>query len=161
PSGGGIEIRSDRPAVGVAHVAPLAQVVVSGRRDFNQGALNARLLEAVARKGVSIDLILVSPHQLMFTVPEQAAPLVHEAVSEFEDVEVALTGGLAKVSVVGAGMHGVPGVMARIARALTSAGIDILQTSDSHASISCLVDAERLPDAIRALFSEFDLGRER
>ncbi|HEY8498881.1 MAG TPA: aspartate kinase [Limnochordales bacterium] len=160
PAGGRIEIRSDRPVVGIAHVAPLTQVVVTGRRDFNEGSLNARLLEAVARRGVSIDLILVSPHQLMFTVPEAAGPVVQEALSEF-DVEVALTGRLAKVSVVGAGMHGVPGVMARIARALTGAGVEILQTSDSHASISCLVDADRLADAIRSLFQEFDLGKGR
>lgn len=160
PGGGTIEIRSDRPVVGIAHVAPLTQVVVTGRADFNEGSLNARLLEAVARRGVSIDLILVSPHQLMFTVPEHAARTVQEALADF-DVEVALTGRLAKVSVVGAGMHGVPGVMARIARALTRAGIEILQTSDSHASISCLVDAEKLPEAIRSLFAEFDLGKGR
>ncbi|HEY8424665.1 MAG TPA: aspartate kinase [Limnochordales bacterium] len=160
PHGGRIEILSDRPVVGVAHVAPLTQVVVRGRRDFNEGSLNARMLEAVARRGVSIDLILVSPHQLMFTVPEGAAASVQEALAEF-DVEVALTGRLAKVSVVGAGMHGVPGVMARIARALTGAGVEILQTSDSHASISCLVDAEQLPQAIRALFDEFELGKGR
>ncbi|WP_324717629.1 aspartate kinase [Carboxydochorda subterranea] len=158
PAGGTMEIRSDRPVVGIAHVGDLAQVVVGGRQDFNQDALHSRLLQAVARKGVSIDLILVSPHQLMFSVPEPAASAVHEALAEF-DVEVAVTRKLAKVSVVGAGMHGVPGIMARVARALTGAGVAILQTSDSHASISCLIDGERLGDAIRALFEEFELGR--
>ncbi len=159
PPGGTIEIRSDRPVVGLAHMAPVAQVVVSGATDFNSGGLAASLLDAVARRGVSIDLILVSPDRLMFTVAEQAAAAVRQALQPF-GVEVRVVPGLAKLSAVGAGMHGVPGVMARIASALARAGVAIRQTSDSHASISCLIGADELDGAMRALFEEFRLGRE-
>ncbi len=38
-------------------------------------------------------------------------------------------------------MRGVPGVMARIVKVLNGAGVEILQTADSHATISCLVKA--------------------
>jgi aspartate kinase len=39
-------------------------------------------------------------------------------------------------------MRGVPGVMSRIIRALKVRQIDVLQTSDSHTTISCLVRGE-------------------
>ena len=68
------------------------------------------------------------------------------------------TDGLAKVSAVGAGMHGVPGVMARVARALHRAGVEILQTTDSHTNISCLVRAVEVQAAVAALHQEFGLG---
>ena len=155
--GGAMEIRSDRPVVGLAHVAPIAQVVVEGSDDFNRRGLGAAVLESVAREGVSIDLILVSPDRIMFTVPEPAVEAVERALAG-HPVRVRVFRGLAKLSAVGAGMHGVPGIMARIAGALAAAGVDIWQTSDSHASISCLVRAEDLQTAIRALFAEFRLG---
>jgi len=60
-----------------------------------------------------------------------------------------------KVSIVGAGMHGIKGVMARFSAALDRAGIDMLQTVDSHATISALVLLEQRDEALRALHREF------
>jgi aspartate kinase len=62
-----------------------------------------------------------------------------------------------KVSVVGDRMRGVPGVMSRIIRALTAKQIDVLQTSDSHTTISCLVKGEDTIPAVLALHEEFKL----
>jgi aspartate kinase len=66
--------------------------------------------------------------------------------------------GLAKVTLVGAGMHGVPGVMARVASALSHAEVDVLQVSDSHTTISVLVGSARKRTAIAALHQAFKLG---
>jgi len=68
--------------------------------------------------------------------------------------------GLAKVTVVGAGMHGVPGVMARVAEALAGAGVEMLQVADSHYTISVLVGQGSALAAIEALHSAFGLGVE-
>ncbi|MDH4140035.1 MAG: ACT domain-containing protein, partial [Coriobacteriia bacterium] len=65
--------------------------------------------------------------------------------------------GLAKVTLVGAGMHGVPGVMARMAEYLRDAGVTVLQTADSHTTISVLVSAEDAQQALRALHEGFCL----
>ncbi|HPT83947.1 MAG TPA: ACT domain-containing protein, partial [Limnochordia bacterium] len=72
-------------------------------------------------------------------------------------LDVQINTGFAKVSVVGAGMHGVPGVMARVVNCLTAENIPIYQTSDSHANISCLVLEEHTPRAVQALYREFHL----
>jgi aspartate kinase len=55
-------------------------------------------------------------------------------------------------------MHGVPGVMARIAAALAAGGVEILQVADSHYTISVLVERDTSRQAIHALHDEFGLG---
>ena len=55
--------------------------------------------------------------------------------------------GCAKVSVIGGGMNGVPGVMARIVEALTEQGIPILQSADSNTTIWVLVREEHMGNA--------------
>ncbi|MHB8758053.1 MAG: ACT domain-containing protein, partial [Bacillota bacterium] len=72
--------------------------------------------------------------------------------------QVDLKRGCAKVSVVGAGMRGVPGVMANVVRGLAKAEVRILQTSDSHLTISCLIEQADMEKAVRALHEQFGLG---
>ena len=66
---------------------------------------------------------------------------------------------MGKVTVIGSRMRGVPGVMARTVRALDRAGIRIHQTSDSSMTISCLVEGERLNEAVIALHAEYGLEK--
>ena len=54
-------------------------------------------------------------------------------------------------------MTGVPGVMARIIRALKNKGVKILQTADSLTTIACLIDEAHLSEAVSALHEEFNL----
>ena len=65
--------------------------------------------------------------------------------------------GLRLVSVIGAGMAGVPGVMAHIAEALTTQDIQILQSADSHTTIWVLVKDADMVTAVRALHRKFNL----
>jgi aspartate kinase len=73
-------------------------------------------------------------------------------------LDLAARTGLGKVTLVGAGMHGKPGVMAQVADCLDACGIDILQVADSHATISLLVDEHDLEPAAKALHTAFGLG---
>ena len=63
-----------------------------------------------------------------------------------------------KLSIIGSKMKGIPGVMARILKALTRQNIEVLQTADSHMTIWCLVESEYVEKAINALHREFKLG---
>ena len=63
------------------------------------------------------------------------------------------------IAIVGAGMNGVPGVMARIITTLTSNNIEVLQTTDSNMTIWCLINTKKVPEAIRLLHNEFGLGK--
>ncbi len=66
--------------------------------------------------------------------------------------------GCAKVSVIGGGINGVPGIMAKIVEALTEQGIQILQSADSNTTIWVLVNKEDMVQALRALHAKFELA---
>jgi aspartate kinase len=56
-------------------------------------------------------------------------------------------------------MRGTPGVMAKVIKALSNKKIKLLQTSDSHTTISCLIDNDFVNIAVNALHQEFELGK--
>ncbi len=155
-NGTGAEIH-DRVVTGIAHMSGRAQVQVTGTVDFNRSKQTLRVFDAMSHNGISVDLIYVSPDRIAFIIDEPLASQAQEALVGLE-LESTVQTGFAKVSVVGAGMHGVPGVMLRVVRALDAAGVDIFQTTDSHANISCLIREEKLAQAVEALHTEFQLG---
>ena len=65
----------------------------------------------------------------------------------------------AKVSAVGAGMTGVPGVASKIVQALTDKGIQILQSADSHTTIWVLIKEKDVKLAVNALHDAFALNK--
>ena len=64
---------------------------------------------------------------------------------------------IAKVSAVGAGMIGRPGIASKMFQALADAGINIRMISTSEVKISCLVNKEDLKKAIQVLHTAFEL----
>jgi aspartate kinase len=154
---GSIEIRSDKVVTGLAQIADVAQIKIISKNDMNQDGLALEVFQRMATAGISVDMIQVSPHRIAFIVQEN---LYEKALEILETMGLTIAGdqGFAKVSVVGAGMRGVPGVMARVVQSLFMAGIPIFQSTDSHTNISCLVRREDMPKALQALHKEFHLG---
>ncbi len=146
-----------RPVTGIAYVDGVAQIKVRTQEDFNHG-LGLEVFQAMADANISVDLINVSPELISFIVAESLAEKAGMALEKLP-VEVEVNPGFAKISAVGVGMRGVPGVMAKVVEALTEADIHIAQTTDSHTSISCLVRHEDLARATQALHSKFGLGQ--
>ncbi len=119
--------------------------------------LQTAVYGAMAGASISIDMFTPLEEGLAFTVPldraQEASALIGELGCSFS-----MRDDIAKVSLVGSGMHGVPGVMARMARALLAQEINIIQAADSHTTISVLVDEARVVEAQRALHAGFGLG---
>ena len=67
---------------------------------------------------------------------------------------------MGKVSVVGAGMRSHPGVAAKVFQTLGEKEINIEMISTSPIKISCVIAADRVPDAVQALHEAFELGRD-
>jgi len=111
------------------------------------------VFQRVAKAGVSVDLINVSPETISFTIDTVEKAKVEQAL-----FGAVISIGYGKVSVIGAAMRGVPGVMAKVVGALAKRGINIERTADSHTSISCLVKEEDLKIAVEALHDAFLLG---
>jgi aspartate kinase len=55
-------------------------------------------------------------------------------------------------------MHNIPGVMARVVRALNEQEVEIKQTGDSNISISLLIKQQDLHKAIKTLHDHFYLS---
>jgi aspartate kinase len=116
------------------------------------------VFRSLADSCVSVDLINLSPDQALFTIKASDAVTASEVLSSL-GANFTIEKGFAKVSAVGAGMRGVPGVMATIVEALSDTGVSIYQTADSHQSISCLVRMEDMEAAAKALHDRFGLAR--
>jgi aspartate kinase len=65
---------------------------------------------------------------------------------------------MGKVSIVGAGMRSHPGVAAKVFRVLGQNDINIEMISTSPIKVSCVIRADQVPQAIKALHTAFELG---
>jgi aspartate kinase len=128
----------------------------------------AAIFSPLAEKGISVDVIIqnVSLHgvtDLSFTVAggdlAAAERLVKKVSKEIGAEGVMTDAGVAKVSIVGTGMLGAPGVAATMFTALSEAGINIEMISTSEIRITCIVAREKAKDAMRALHRAYQLDQ--
>jgi aspartate kinase len=147
-------VNKERLVTGIAHVAKISQIKVRAKK--NQYNLQAQVFKAMANASISVDFINISPNGVVYTITEGTTNL---AVSILEDLgyEPIVERNCAKVSIVGAGINGVPGVAAKIVTALSEKGIGILQSADSHTTIWVLVKEENLVEAVNSLHDAFQL----
>ncbi|MDR1422943.1 MAG: aspartate kinase [Coriobacteriales bacterium] len=120
-------------------------------------AAQTNVYRALACAGISIDMFTPMNDRVVFSI---ASADTEHAIAALKPLglDLACRPHLGKLTLIGAGMHGVPGVMAQVADCLAARGIDILQVADSHATISLLVDEGCLDDAARALHAAFGLA---
>ena len=146
-----------RIVTGLIHRTGLREYILDLSPFQERAKLKRTLFETLAQDGVSLDLINLASDALYFTVDEIHAQKVEERLRVLEIPHECRTG-VAKISSIGQGMKGTPGVMARVCDALHSRNIRIHRSVDSYINISCLIDAEDLTSAIEALHEKFQLG---
>ena len=146
----------DNVVSAVANMSGVAQIK-SVEEAFKSTNKVLSVFETLANENISVDMINVFTDRMHFIVDEKDLARTIDILENMK-VNVEATKGCAKVSVVGSGMMDIPGVMSRFVKALDGAGVKILQTSDSNNSLSCLVVAEDMEKAARALHSEFKLS---
>lgn len=146
----------ERLITGITHMPNVTQIKVPAKE--GQYDLQLKVFKAMAENGISVDFISINPSTVAYTVYEHVADRAEEILRSM-DLEPDLVRHCAKVSVVGAGIAGVPGVMSRIAEALTEEDIQILQSADSHATIWVLVPGDDMVKAVRSLHRKFDLHK--
>jgi aspartate kinase len=118
--------------------------------------MQLQVFQTMARHHISVDFINVTPSGALYTVFDKDAEIADRLLREAGFAPV-LVPGCAKISVIGGGMNGQPGVMARIVEALTEQGISIMQSADSNTTIWVLVRESDMVVALRALHAKFDL----
>jgi aspartate kinase len=144
----------ERLITGIANISNITQIKVIAKE--GQYDLQLKVFKAMAENGISVDFINVNPIGVAYTVKDELAEKATQILQSM-GFDPLLTPHCAKVSIIGAAMAGVPGVMAKVAEALTEKDIQILQCADSHTTIWVLVKDEDMVAAVRALHKKFQL----
>ena len=151
---------------GAAHELGVAKVTVLGVPD--RPGVAASVFEPLSLAGISVDVIVQNVaaggrSDLTFTISEseldQALALVEPVVRAVGGGGISQAGALAKVSLVGTGMLGTPGIAARMFRTLADAGINIEMISTSEIRITCIVQRDQAEAGVRALHAAFELDQ--
>ncbi len=151
----------------VTHDASEAKMTVSGVAD--KPGVAGRLFRALADRDVNVDMIVQNVSSrgvtdISFTVPlEQLAAardVTFGLVDELGADHASDDDGIARVSLIGAGMQTNPGVAARMFETLASAGINIEMISTSAIRISCVIRSEEVEQAVAALHQSFELDKD-
>ncbi|WP_040211752.1 aspartate kinase [Clostridium polynesiense] len=144
---------SNKIITGITHTSGRLQVIVKAMNNKNN--INYKhLLNILADKHISIDLINVFPEEKIFTINEEDK---FNLIDTFKNLDIIFNfeDKCSKLAIIGSGMKGVPGVMASILESLNNENIEVLQTADSYMTIWCLVKTENVERAINILHKKF------
>ena len=148
----------------IAHDLDVAKITVVGVPD--QPGIAAAIFQPLAKAGISVDTIVQNASienitDLTFTVVKsdlaKAMVVVEPIAKSIGARECASDAKLGSVSIIGTGMQNTPGYAARMFGALSGKGINIQLITTSDIRITCIIDENRVKDAVHALHQAFEL----
>jgi aspartate kinase len=151
----------------VTHSTEEARITLLGVPDRPGAA--AAIFRALADANCNVDTIIQNEPledgrdaEVSFTVSSEdlraAEGALEPVTAELGIAQIDTDREIGKVSIVGAGMRSHPGVAAQVFETLAEKDINIEMISTSPIKISCVIRAEDVPDAVRALHDVFRLG---
>lgn len=141
----------DRVVSGIAHVFGMTGVVI----EVSDRAAQVEVLKKFAEAKVNLDLINVTADRLYAIMTSKTFEEKGRALLDQWGHAYQVSPGCAKLSIVGAGMRGTPGVMAKMLDSLHQAGVRVIHSTDSDITISVLVAEADVPAAVSALHASF------
>jgi len=157
----------DRPVVrGIAQETDVAKVTVV--RVPDRPGVAAAIFKPLAEEHINVDIVVQNvSHEgttdVSFTVAEsdlrRARPVVERAAQVVGAEGVQAAADIGKISVVGSGIMGTPGIFARVLETLAANGINVQMISTGEIRMTCIIDRDRVADAAVALHSAFELDR--
>jgi aspartate kinase len=115
-------------------------------------------LDGLRKREISIDMINFFESKKIFTIKDEDISKLKNLCDELA-LQYDILSNCSKITLIGHQIHGVPGVMSKIAITLAKDGVKILQTSDSYNMIACLVKEDDGIKAIKSLHKEFNLAQ--
>src|SRR5918997_904527 len=149
---------------GLAHDRNVAKVTLVEVPD--RPGVAAIVFETMAEAGINVDMIVqnVGHHgatDLSFTIPRvelaKAKRVLEPLIRDLGFREMTTDSAVAKVSIVGAGIHNTPGYAARMFAALADSGVNIEMISTSEIRITTIIAEDNLETAVTALHAAFEL----
>lgn len=143
---------------GITHMGNRVQVKVNLAENIGNDNYYD-LLAVLADNLISIDLINVFPNEKIFTIGKEDIKKFKEIMNSL-NLKYSSVDDCSKIAIIGSRMRGIPGIMAKILKALIKNNIEVLQTADSHTTIWCLVESHYTEIAINVLHKEFNLDNK-
>ena len=151
---------------GVADDTNVAKVSLVGVE--NIPGVAHQVFQALADKSIDVDMIVQSIRttddkctDIVFTITRDDVNLAKQVLDTLSTTmsieECIINENMAKVSIVGAGMLGQPGVAAKMFGILSDENVNIEIISTSEISISCLIAEEHIKTAVRAIHDKLVL----
>ena len=149
---------------GVAQDKNVAKITVLGIP--NRPGFAYQVFAELAEKNVDVDMIVQSVRiakegvtDITFTIARTELPAAREVLAhiqkELSVEDILVDESMAKVSLVGAGMAGHPGIAAGMFGIFSDHHINIEIISTSEISISCLIAEESMEKAVQAIHAHF------
>jgi aspartate kinase len=151
---------------GIAHETDVAKVTLL--RVPDRPGIAASIFGPFGDEGINVDIIVQNvahdgTTDVSFTIAasdlRRARALLPAVARSVAAKGYMATSDIAKVSVVGTGLRGTPGMFARIFSALADAGINIEMISTSEIHITCIIDRDHVREAVSALHRAFELEK--
>jgi aspartate kinase len=148
----------------IAHDLDVAKITIVGVPD--RPGIAAAIFEPLAQANISVDTIVQNASiknitDLTFTVAKsqlrRAMEVVKPICRKIGAGDCVSDAKLGKVSIIGTGMQNTPGFAARMFAALSQQGINIQLISTSEIRITCIIDEDKVKDAVKALHRAFEL----
>jgi aspartate kinase len=148
------------------------QAQLAIRQVPDRPGMAAKLFGLLAEYKISVDMIIQSQRcriidgttrrDIAFTLArteaENAQSRLSQLAPELGWGEVVLDSAIAKVSIVGSGMVGHPGIAAQMFTALAENNINIQMIATSEIKISCVVPEAEGVKALKAVHTAFNLA---
>jgi aspartate kinase len=154
-----VSFERERGVYAIQVTYDVAHAVVSIDVDAGRSEAILRIFQALTNAGVPIFLIKLHRTAVSFAL---TGADVSRAEATFETAGFVgrTRRDLAMVVVKAASMRDVAGIMVDIADALYDAGARLYGTGDSHDSVQCLIEAQRVEAVIEQLRVKFGLEAE-
>lgn len=156
-----------RTVSGVAVDKDQASVAIMDVPD--QPGIAAEIMQSVADKNIVIDMIMQAFHptiglnNITFTVGstdlDETIKTLEQLKTRLKAKEVVADSDIAKVSLIGAGMVGQPGVAAKLFTVLGKAAINIKMIATSEKKLTCVVARQDADRAAQLIHESFELDK--
>lgn len=147
---GYLENDSPKVVTALSHQSELMQVFYPRISEDK----SEKLYRTFADENISLDLINITNEGHYFVVNSSQEAKI-ESINESLSLNCKIKQNVSKISCVGLGMHQQPGVFSRIITTLVKNRIEVIQTSDSHMTITSLINSNDLKISLQALHKEF------
>lgn len=145
---------NDTLLTAITHKDNISQVTIS----VDENALaESELFSSLAKANISLDMITLFFTKKIFTIDDIQVNLL-KGILDASNTQYKILDNCSKITIIGNKITGIPGVMARILSTFSKNNIQILQTSDSHSTISCLVHTKNATLAVNVLHDAFGLS---